>query len=145
MQESFVTGTLAEAGHDAVEVALIAIEQTHLHGDALADDFVEADLVFEIGGQIDTKIEQLRDFLARFQSVDEQDVRAQGRRNLERPVGLCVVWHRYPPRCYRILSCSARIVPEADHAVQIPVTNACDNAKVMLRRPLFPAIFTMAC
>ena len=90
VHEGFIAAALTKAFDDAVEIALAVVEQAHLHGHALTDDLVEADFVFLVGDHIDVEAEKMRDLLVALKSSQKEDVWAQGRGDLEWPIGLRV-------------------------------------------------------
>ena len=59
---------------NAVEVALLVVDQPQFHCHALTQDAVEPDVVLRLGEEIDMETEQLRDGLVTLKALQEQDV-----------------------------------------------------------------------
>jgi hypothetical protein len=98
--EVIVANTLSEPPYQPVKTAGVTRSQTHFNGHALAEDAVKADLaqLLPVGDEIELEVEEPRDCFATLNVGDQQDVRAQWSTDLERPVRLCVRWHRHSPQ-----------------------------------------------
>src|SRR5215472_16183555 len=97
VSEALIPSALGEAADETVQAAL-GVHRLDMKRDVLADDGVKRNRVV-LRKQLQLKTEQLRDgFLAR-DAARQQDVRAEGRVNSQRPLSL-----RESNRCHTSLS-----------------------------------------